>query len=152
MIKNVWKLSGISFRLMEEFPDTAYFDVLQSYHQRQFYKFSGNRPGGFSGYIADRAAPEDFIRALIIQQNGRSAKLLDTMLNRLPLLNWMPDKENIIEEIITAIWEHPCAAYEKLRERIRPKAEKILKSQISIPFDLYAMPTDTARKIIRWHN
>ena len=64
MMRNVWKLSHISFTLMKEFPDTVYVDVLQAYHRRQFYKFSGNRPGGFTGYIADRAAPEDFIQAL----------------------------------------------------------------------------------------
>src|SRR5688572_30557399 len=101
---------------MKEFPDSTYFDVLQAYHRRRFYKFSGNRPGGFSGIIADRAAPEDFIRALAMQQNDKSAKLLDTMLNRLPLQTCMPDKENIIDAVVMTIWEHPCSAYVKLRE------------------------------------
>src|SRR5215203_1893649 len=112
---------------MKEFPDTAYLDVLQIYHRRQFYKFSGNRPHGFSGVVADRAAPEDFIQALVVQQNDKSAKLLDTMLTFLPKYTCLPDKENITEEVITSIWEHPCSAYAKLREKIKPKAEEILK-------------------------
>ncbi len=149
MMRNVWKLSDISFRLMKEFPDTAYFDVLKTYHRRQFYKFSGNRPGGFSGFIADRAAPEDFIDALAIQQTDKSAKLLDTMLNRLQLQTCMPDKENIINEVITAIWEHPCSAYTRLREKIRPKAEEILKWQIKFQMEPFI---DTTKSIIRWYN
>jgi hypothetical protein len=67
-MRHVWELSDVSFRMMKEFPDTAYFDILQTYHRRQFYKFSGNRPHGFSGVVADRAAPEDFIQALAVQQ------------------------------------------------------------------------------------
>jgi hypothetical protein len=152
MMQNVWKLSDVSFRLMKEFPDTTYFDVLQAYHRRKFYKFSGNRPGGFSGFIADRAAPEDFIHALVVQQNDKSAKLLDTMLNRLPLQTCMPGRKTIIDGVIMAIWEHPCSAYAKLREKIRPKAEEILKWQISIPLDSFAVPVDTTKIIIRWYN
>jgi hypothetical protein len=147
MMQNVRKLSDISFRLMKEFPDSTYFDVLQTYHWRQFYRFSGNRPGGFSGIIADRAAPEDFIQALAIQQNDKSAKLLDTMLNRLPLQACMPDRKNIIDEVVLAIWNHPCSVYAKLREKIQPKAEEILKWQITINMEPFI---DTTKEIIRW--
>lgn len=150
LMKHVWEFSDVSFRLMKEFPDTAYLDVLQTYHRRQFYKFSGNRPHGFSGVIADRAAPEDFIQALVIQQNDRSAKLLDTMLTYLPMYKCMPDKENIINEVITAIWEHPCPAYIRLREKIRPKAEEILKLRFSIPLDPINIPVDTTKKKFYW--
>lgn len=152
MLQNVWKLSDMSFKLMKEFPDTIYFDVLQSYHRRQFYKFSGNRPGGFSGYLADRAAPEDFIQALVAQQNDQSANLLDTMLNRLPLQTCLPDRENVISEVIMAIWEHPCPAYATLREKIETKAEEILKRRISIPIDpSYQILADTTARKIRWY-
>ena len=116
MAQNVWKLSDVSFRLIKEFPDTSYFDVLQTYHRRQFYKFSGNRRDGFSGYIADRADPENFIQALVTQQTDKSALLLHTLLNRLPLRTCMPDKNNIINEVIREIWEHPCPAYIRLRD------------------------------------
>ena len=152
LMSHVWDLSDVSFRLMKEFPDTAYLDVLQTYHRRQFYKFSGNRPHGFSGVVADRAAPEDFIQALVIQQNDRSAKLLDTMLIYLPKYTCMPDKENIINEIIEEIWEHPCPAYARLREKIKHKAEEILKGRISIPLDPIDIPADTTKKIFHWYN
>jgi hypothetical protein len=150
MMQNVWELSDMSFSLMKQFPDTAYLDVLQSYHRRQFYEFSGIRPHGFSGVVADRAAPEDFIGALAVQQNDRSAKLLDTMLTYLPKHTCMPDKENIINEVIMEIWERPCPAYAKLREKIRPKAEEILKTRITL--DRIDIPVDTTRKEFRWFN
>jgi hypothetical protein len=145
LMKHVWELSDVSFRLMKEFPDTAYFGVLQTYHRQQFYEFSGNRPYGFSGVIADRAAPEDFIQALVIQQNDKSAKLLDTMLTYLPKYTCMPDKENIINEVIIQIWEHPCSAYTSLREKIRPKAQEILKRRI-IPLDSIYILIDTTTR------
>ena len=148
LLSHVWKLSDISFRLMKEFPDTAYLDVLQVYHRRQFYKFSGTRPHGFTGYHADRAAPEDYIGALVVQQNDRSAKLFDTMLTFLPKYTCMPDKENIINAIVEQIWEHPCPAYVRLREKVKHKAEEILKERIRIPFG----PIDTTNRIYNWYN
>ena len=150
LMKHVWKLSDVSFRLMKEFPDTAYLDVLRTYHRRQFYKFSGNRPYGFTGFAADRAAPEDFIQALVVQQNDKSAKLLDTMLTYLPKYTCMPDKEAIINAVITAIWEHPCPAYNNLREKIKPKAEELLKRQITIQVDPHEEPIDTTKENYRW--
>jgi hypothetical protein len=147
----VWKLSYISFQLMTEYPDTAYFDILRAYHRRQFYKSTGHSRNGFSGYIVDRADPEDFIQALVIQQSGKSAQLLDTMLNVLPLQSCFPNKNFIIEEIIRQIWDHPCPAYAGLREKIKPKAKEIFKHEIFIPGDSSnTAPIDTAKKTIRW--
>lgn len=151
MLKGVRELSDLSFRLMTKFPDTAYLGVLQSYHRKQFYKFSGNRPYGFSGLIADRAAPEDFIRALAIQKNNRSAKLLDTMLINLSMHTCMPDKENITNEVIMQIWKNPCSAYAALRKKIRPDAEKILRGRSIIQLDRSSSPIDTIERIIRWY-
>jgi hypothetical protein len=151
LMRYVWKLSDVSFQLMREYPDTAYFEILQTYHRRQFYQFSGNRPHGFTGFPADRAAPEDFIQALVVQKSERSAKLLDTMLNRLQLQTCMPQKEYIRDEVITAIWEHPCPAYLRLRQRIKLKAEELLKGQITIPIDRQEEPIDTTVENYRWY-
>lgn len=148
LLQDFWKLSDVSFRLMKEFPDTAYLDVLRAYHRRQFYQFSGNRPHGFTGYNADRAAPEDFIEALVVQQNDRSAKLLDTMLTNLPKYTCMPDKENIINAVVEQIWEYPCPAYARLREKVKHKAEEILKGRIRIPLG----PIDTTKRTYHWYN
>jgi hypothetical protein len=176
MKKNVWQLSHVSFRIMREFPDSTYYDVLQEYYKRKFYEFSGNRRGGFSGIIPDKAEPEDFIKALVMQQSVRSAKLLDTILSRLPLQTCMPYQEDIINETIIEIWKHPCSAYAKLREETRPKAQKITAWSGNIPADLYKQPlsyisanshqeplgtlpidpknkpSGTIKRLIRWYN
>jgi hypothetical protein len=152
LMKHVWDLSDVSFRLMKEFPDTAYLDVLQTYHWRQFYKFSGTRPHGFTGYNADGAAPEDFIEALVVQQNDRSAKLLDTMLTYLPKHTYIPDKENIINAVIEQIWEHPCPAYIRLREKIKYKAEEISTGHTSMPLHPIDIPVDTTKRTYHWYN
>jgi hypothetical protein len=149
LIKNVWELSSRSFILMKEFPDTAFFEILQKYHDRRFYGFSGNRPGGFSGEIVDGAAPEDFIEALVMQKSENSAGLLDKMLLYLPGITCLPDKENINKAIILEIWQHPCPAYENLRKKIKNKAERILKSRVTIPLD--PMPEDTFQKEVGWY-
>ncbi|MHA4847829.1 hypothetical protein ACX0G7_26925 [Flavitalea antarctica] len=150
LIEHARELSTVSFRLMEELPDTAYIHVLRAYHFRKFYQFSGHRPGGFTGYNADRAAPEDFIRALVVQQNEQSAGLLDTMLMYLPSRTRLPDKQNIIDEVIIAIWEHPCPAYATLRKKIRQRAEKIMERMIIIPNSTLP-PIDTTARLFRWN-
>jgi len=127
LMEHVWRMSDVSFRFMKDYPDTAYFDVLQTYHRRQFYKFSGNRPHGFTGYPADRAAPEDFIQALVVQQTEKSARLLDTMLTYLPKYERMPDKETIINEIITAIWEHPCPRLCKTSRKNKTESQRTIE-------------------------
>ncbi|MES2775119.1 MAG: hypothetical protein V4722_13105 [Bacteroidota bacterium] len=150
LLDNNWRLSHISFRLMTEFPDTAYIDILRAHHRWQFYNFSGNRRGGFSGYVTDRSDPEDFIQALVVQQNERSAKLLDTMLTFLPKQTCMPDKENILKEVRMQIWKHPCPAYARLRENIKFKAKETLISNFEVPSEYPTEPTDTTTETIRW--
>jgi hypothetical protein len=150
MMKHVWELSDISFRLMTKYPDTAYFDVLQTYHRRQFYKFSGNRPHGFSGIPADRAAPEDFIAALVVQQTERSAKLLDSMLVNLSKYICMPDRKGIIDHIINAIWEHPCPAYQKLRIKYKREDEPDSEELRVAPVTPEVIPGDTTREKYGW--
>lgn len=150
--EHIWEISDISFRLMQEFPDTAYLDVLQTYHRQKFYHFSGNRPYGFSGSYTDNASPENFIDALVVQQNERSAKLLDTILTTLPKYTCMPYRENIITAVIMAIFEHPCPAYTTLRNKIALKAKEILKEHISTPLPIDAAPLEPniKKRKIHW--
>jgi hypothetical protein len=153
LLENVWRLSEISFRLMKEYSDTAYMDILQVYHRRYFYRFDGYRDmiGGFTGTDYYNAEPQDFIQALAAQQNDRSARLLDTILNRFPLMTCVHDKQGMMNDLVTEIWKHPCAAYERLREKIKVRAEEILKGNITIQIDRNDEPIDTTKESIRWY-
>ena len=63
----------------------------------------------------------------------------------------MPDKEYIIQNIILEIQEHPCPAYAKLKDKIKFKAEEILKGRVTLPFEEsnLLIDTDTNKPRIR---
>jgi len=149
LMKHYWKMSDISFQLIQEYPDSAYFDVLHEYHRRRFYKFSGFRPHGFTGFPADRAAPEDFINALVAQRTKKSATLLDTILTNLENYTWMRDRETILDETILAIWNTPCKAYEGLINKIESRARKLLKGRVSLDVDPVVIE-DSLDKRLKW--
>ena len=146
LLENIWELTDISFEMMKLYPDTAYFDVLHYYHNNIFYIFSTipNRPGS-------KVQPNDFIQALAVQKNDNSAKLLDTMLNKLPNFSCLPAKQDIINDVILAIWDNQCPAYEKLRERIQPKAKELLKRIFSFKIDRNEEPIDTTKENYHWY-
>lgn len=131
MMQHVTKLSEVSFRLMKNFPDTSYMDVLRAYHRRQFYLFSGARPHGFTGVKADLAAPEDFIAALLAQQSEQSARLLDTVITRVQNFKCMPDREGILDAAMTWILEHQNPVYASLQRKIRPQAETLKRQRMT---------------------
>lgn len=153
LLHNISELSEVSFRLMREYPDSAYFEVLQAYHRRRFYRFSGEDRHGFTGNDDNRAGAMDFIEALVQQQSEKSAKLLDTILQRMPALTCVPSKGYIEDEIVMEIWKHPNAAYAQLRDKIKSRAEKRLKEQVELPpidLEMFNPPIDTTEEHIRW--
>ncbi len=160
MMEDAWRLSDVSFSMMREHPDTAWFEVLQKFHRNQFYRFSGNRPGGFSGFVEDRSAPEDFIDALVAQKTAAAARLLDTVFMRLTGGYKMRDAKNITDHLVMAIWENPCPAYEMIRKKIKPRAEKILQwrkkyhsdsgHELDVEADAFKKYSDTTEVYFRW--
>ena len=154
LMERVWQLSDISFRLMKEFPDTAYLEIFRTYHRRRFYRFSGDNRYGFTGNDDNQASSEDFIEALVSQQSDKSAQILDTILRRLPSVTCVSNKEYIEDELVMQIWENPNPVYAKLRDRIKGKAQEILKGRISLPVlpvDPIKIPIDTTKENIRWY-
>lgn len=49
--QNHGSLTYTTLELIRDFPDTSYFEILQRYHRYHFYDFSGNRRGGFTGFL-----------------------------------------------------------------------------------------------------
>lgn len=133
LLDNVWDLSLISFRLMTEFPDTNYFDILERYHRHVFYRFSGFRPHGFTGVPADRAAPEDFINALVAQKTQQSALLIDTLFSSLGDATCFPDRDAIVEYLRERIFETPCQAYKKFLLHAPPSKKRSVEVTLNVP-------------------
>jgi hypothetical protein len=73
------------------------------------------------------------------------------MLAVLPKYPCLPDKETIINELITAIWEHPCPAYARLRRKIATRAKELSRGYIFVPVDRTPMDKDTTERTYRWY-
>jgi hypothetical protein len=151
LAKNGWHLGHLSFRLIKEYPDTAYMQILRDYHRNNFYLFTGKRRNGFSGYTPDRAEPEDFINALAALQNQHSANLLDTILNNLDKYECMPDKESIKEHLVMTIWKQQTPAYFKLKEKVRNRAEQMAKNYYYPDEDRNPAPRMAEEGPFRWY-
>lgn len=149
MMERIWHLSHVSFQLMREFRDTAYLEVLEAYHKKGFYNFSNHMGYRFECSDDFRADPKEFIKTLVVQQEERSAILLDTMLASIPRFTCWPDKDYLLDELIEAIWDHPCPAYARLRGKIRVRAEAIQKMKEGPQFPCPPR-VDTTPIEIRW--
>lgn len=137
LLAEYWRLSTSSFRLMTEFPDTSYLEILNKYHDHNFYRFSGFRPDGFTGFPADRASPEDFINAVIAQKTTGSAKILDSLLTRLANFDCFPDKEGIVDYLAQEIWQDSCKIYSELRQKVGPRVKEMEQRRIELLESMY---------------
>lgn len=150
LLSHVYELGEVSFKLMKEYPDTAYLEVLNKYHRENFYRSLGTQLHGFTGSEKFRAEPKDFIEALAQQENTASAKLLDTILKRLPYYKDRYGNNEAEFDVIDIVWKHPSPVYAQLREKIKTKAEEQLKNRLFIPIERHKITVDTAEENYRW--
>ncbi|PWU04291.1 MAG: hypothetical protein C5B52_01655 [Bacteroidetes bacterium] len=154
-LKNYYRMSFVSFRLMKEFPDTAYTDVFKKYHRLRFYRFSGDDKDGFTGNDDNRASSTDFITALAAQNSPSSAELFDTLLNRIPKFTCNLNIGWVEDHALMEIWNTKDPVYEKLRNKISFRARKYLKFQEKFrdafkDIQPYNPSIDTTGEHIRW--
>lgn len=137
LVSNSHYLRNVSFLLMKQYPDTAYLDVFQAFYPNAFHnsncKFRFGTP------------TTEYIESLVIYQNERSAKILETILQQLPDLQCRVNLKGIEATLINEIWKHPCPAYSHLREKIKTRAE-------NNPIQTFKMEIgDTIPDKIRWY-
>ncbi|HEY4149114.1 MAG TPA: hypothetical protein VGM41_09300 [Chitinophagaceae bacterium] len=140
LMENTWRMSEPSFRLMRDYPNDTYLDVLEKYY-RPFYRNISWAKGGMTengGYYFD---------ALASYKEQRSAVVLERILNRKPFCNGPVDTVSLKYHLRDAIWSNPCPAYAKLREQIKQQVAKDKKDNIEIPVEPLI---DTFPEIIRW--
>ena len=150
LMKHYYRLGRISFRLIKEYPDTAYFDILQTYHRRRFYRFSGDNKDGFTGNDDNRARSKDFIEAVISQETTKSADILDTVMQRLPSIKCVPNMDYLQDEIILSIWADTSSIYSNIKNKIRSRAEYLISREIEFPVDRINEPIDSTKETIYW--
>lgn len=96
-----------TFRLIRDYPDTAYMTVLGYFFPRRFYRQICINQGDDWGEI--------YIEAVGCYKNDSSAAILKAMLERKPFVPCRVDTVTLRGAIIHAIWDNPCPAYAELR-------------------------------------
>ncbi len=143
LLANDWRMTDISFTLMREFPDTAYLDVYEKYYPERYY-------GSICRERSIDKAP-GFINSIAVYKNVRSAKILDSILNKKPFINCPADTSYLKKELFNAIWNNPCEAYSKLRKQVKIKVQEYEKDKTeALPVDPVEIPIDTSNARIRW--
>jgi hypothetical protein len=130
---------------MEEFPDTSYLSVYESYYPRAFYRSI------FLERNIEKA--EQFIYSVSTYKNERSAKILDSMLNNTSFKKNQVDNSLFIQSLVHAIWNNKCTAYSKLRKQIEKRMAAYEQHTIT-PFPVNPSDTiaDSSEEKIRWLN
>ncbi len=137
------ELNENCFRLMKEFPDTAYMQVYEAYYPRRFYKTICREKD------VDKAT--DFINSIAGYKNERSANILDSILNRKPFINCEGDVSRLKKAVNWAIWNNDCKAYNKLRKQIEKKISEYKKYITEFEVDTsHLIPKDTSTQPLRW--
>ncbi len=119
LTQHAWEMSSMSFGLMENFPDTAYLEILTKYYPRRFYR----------KICVDHQVETSarYIDALASYKTARCAQILAAMLDRKPFAPCAADTFTIKDAVLRAIWNNPCPAYDKLRTRISAIMHEILR-------------------------
>jgi hypothetical protein len=118
LAQNAWRLSYTSFKLMTDYPDPAYFDILKHFYPRRFnHAVCQEHSWG---------TPIEYIDALVSYKNDSAAKILSIMLDRKPFCRCTADTLQIKERLLHDIWDNPCPAYKSLRVGIASAIRRLL--------------------------
>jgi hypothetical protein len=139
---NYAQLSETSFALMSAHPNEDYLEVFEAYY-----------PGSFYNTISlDKSLEKAkaFITSIASYKNERSARILDSILNRKQLT----ESSQLREILVYAIWNNRCISYNKLVKEITPlyekyEADKKKYSSSPLPLDDVTY-IDSATEKIRW--
>ena len=116
LLSNIWRLSGISFGLMQEYPNETYLDIYEKFYPRSFYRIICRDQN------IDNAT--SFISSIATYKNERSEKILSLILNRKPFMSCPADTNYLKRKLIYSIWNNPCNAYSKIRKQVEASIKK----------------------------
>ena len=125
LLSNAGWMTNLSFRIMREYPNNQYIDVLAKYAKKGFYRTI------CMGHSTDEAGP--FFQALASYKDEKSAEILRSMLKRKPFLPCPADSEYVREVLCDAIWYNSCDAYAGLIREIKPEVMKRKSHEMTLP-------------------
>ena len=118
-------MTSLSFRIMREYPNSQYIDVLAKYAKKGFYRTI------CLSHNTNEVGP--FFRALAAYKDEKSAEILRAILNRKPFLPCPADSEYVREMLCDAIWGNSCDAYAGLIREIKQDVTKRKNHELTLP-------------------
>lgn len=138
--ENRYRLSEVEFRLMQDYPDTAYLNLILSWYPRRYDEAVCNRQ------IFDLVPA--YYNCLASYRTAQTAQLLTSIYNRKPFAPRSVDTSFLQYELRQAIWQNPCPAYSRLRSLIRAKVMQ--DSANTFDLDTAQLYKDTSTEPVRW--
>lgn len=138
LLTHSWEMGYFSFKLMQEYPNNTYLEVLDKFSKKNLYR-----------RICQGTDLNDivyFFDAVASYKQPKSAEILFTILNRNPFLPCTNDSNFLKEELIYSLWNNQCEAYSRLIYQIKPKIVEYEKHTLTFP---NTESIDTS-KTIRW--
>ena len=142
LITRVHMISDVSWNLMSQYPNNEYLEVFEAYYPRSFYRTICRE--------RSTTEAENFIRSVSVYKNERSARILDSILNKKPFINCAADTFFLKSVVRDAIWNNPCPAYAKLRAQVEAKVKEDLKNALELEPAHPFPSTDSSEEKIRW--
>ena len=142
LLNRVHSLSEVSWDLMRQYPNKEYLEVFEAYYPRFFYRT----------ICRERSATQaaNFINSMAVYKNEKSARMLDSILNRKPFINCEADTSYLKSVTRNAIWDNPCPAYAKLRAQVEARVKEDLKKALE-PGPAHPIESiDSSAEKIRW--
>jgi hypothetical protein len=124
LLDRVHSLGEVSWNLMSRYPNNEYLEVFEAYYPRNFYRTICRE--------RSTTEAENFINSLAVYKNERSARILDSILNKKPFINCAADTSYLKSVVRDAIWYNPCPAYAKLRAQVEARVKEDLKNALKV--------------------
>lgn len=144
-------LGGTSFELMSTFPNDAYMEVCEGYYRRTFYRT----------ILEDWPTFPDiglaFAKSVAVYKNKKAEKILDSIFNKKPFMPCPVDTSWFRRELVNAIWNNPCPAYEQLRKQAAPYMKRYKEEEKragdGLPLDDVnaEIHKDTTKEPVQWY-
>lgn len=120
-------MGHFSFRLLKEYPNESYLEVLEMYSKKNLYR-NICREQNFDDAV-------NFFESVALYKNKVSADLLNQILNRKPFMPCPSDSDQLRGSIYSAIWHNQCDAYSAIIDKIRPYMDTHQSKEIALPLD-----------------
>lgn len=134
LLENIYQMGEYSFKLMQENPEEAYWEILQQFFPKNFYRRTCDDRSPIAG--------EDFINAVAAYKNDGSAKILKVILDRKPFMPCLADTNHLKHKLAYAIWNNECLAYSGMRKQVERTIVEDEKNTLAFPVEIRRAVSD----------